>query len=168
MAEAVGLIASVASLADFGFKLSVKLFTYGQAMVNADKSIKDISNDISLTSTVLQELSGILKAGSSIISAPAVSATENTVQECLSVFKELEAVLESSWTPFKEVNQKSARVERGLERMKWPFKQNKLEPLRANLDRLKASLTLMLQVLSYGQDIQNRLVLAIFQNQYNV
>jgi hypothetical protein len=40
-----------------------------------------------------------------------------------------------------------------LEKLKWPFKQPKMELLSSNLDRLKASLTLMLQVLNYARDV---------------
>lgn len=43
-----------------------------------------------------------------------------------------------------------------FEKLKWPFKQPKMELLRSNLDRLRASLTLMLQVLSYARDVSKR------------
>lgn len=42
-----------------------------------------------------------------------------------------------------------------LKKLKWPFKQSKMELLRTNLDLLKVSLTLMLHVLSYARDISN-------------
>jgi len=46
MAEVIGVIASVAALAEFGFKLSVKLFSFSQAVASAGESIRDISNEV--------------------------------------------------------------------------------------------------------------------------
>jgi hypothetical protein len=55
MAEAIaaiGAIASITQLAEYGFKLSIKLFAFGEAVATADRSVKSLSNEISLTSTV--------------------------------------------------------------------------------------------------------------------
>lgn len=162
MAEVVallGIVASVAQLADFGFKLSVKLFTFSKAVASADVSIKDISNDVSLTSTVLKELSQILQTDDSrVVSENAVEATSQTVKECLWIFEQLNDALDKSLgnLGLLETKGKAKRGRVALEKLKWPFKQNKMELLRSNLDRLKASLTLMLQVLSYARDISSR------------
>jgi len=156
---ALGIVASVAQLADFGFKLSVKLFTFSKAVASADTSIKEISNDVSLTSTVLKELCQILKADEShVVSENAIEATSQTVKECLSIFEQLNDALDKSLENLGllESKGKAKRGKVALEKLKWPFKQNKMEFLRSNLDRLKASLTLMLQVLSYARDISNR------------
>jgi hypothetical protein len=162
MAEAIaaiGVVASVAQLADFGFRLSVKLFAYSKAVASADTSIKDISNDVSLTSTVLKELCQILQSDEShVVSENAVEATSQTVKECLLVFEQLNDALDKSLANLG-VGQSNGKAKRGLvalEKLKWPFKQNKMELLRSNLDRLKASLTLMLQVQSYARDLSNR------------
>ena len=159
---AIGIAASVAQLADYGFKLSIKLFSFSQAVSSADSSVKGISNDVSLTSAVLQELCGTLKAdsGSHMISPAAVEATQQTVKECLSIFEELSAALDKSLANLGvQENKEKGKLKRGrvtLEKLKWPFKQPKMELLRSNLDRLKASLTLMLQVLSYARAISSR------------
>ncbi|KAG9233068.1 hypothetical protein BJ875DRAFT_496955 [Amylocarpus encephaloides] len=155
---AIGVIASVAQLADFGFKLSVKLFSFSQAVSNADSSIKGISNDVSLASTVLQELCGILKADEShVVSSSAIEATQQTVKECLAIFKQLDEALDKSLGYLGASEKgKPSRGRVALEKLKWPFKQGKMELMRSNLDRLKASLTLMLQVLSYAKSISNK------------
>ena len=41
-----------------------------------------------------------------------------------------------------------------LERMKYPFLQPKMELLGANLERLKSTLVLLLNVLSYARDLK--------------
>lgn len=156
---AIGVVASVAQLADFGFRLSLKLFTFSKAVASADSSIKDISNDVSFTSTVLKELCQILQDDEShVVSENAVEATSQTVKECLVIFEQLNEALDKSLANLGMLENKG-KANRGkvaLEKLKWPFKQNKMELLRSNLDRLKASLTLMLQVLSYAQDISSR------------
>lgn len=166
MAEAlavVGVVASVAQLADYGFKLSVKLFTFSEAVYSADKSIKNISNDVSLTSTVLKELSEILNADdANHVSDRAIDAAQQTVTECLAIFEELDRALDKSLGNLgaldRDGKKKLNRSAATLERLKWPFKQTKMDLLRSNLDRLKASLTLMLQVLSYARELSARYI----------
>lgn len=83
MAEAlaaIGAIASVGQLADFGFQLSIKLFAFGEAVANADRSVKSLSNELSLTAAVLRELSEVLGSDGKHVSPRAVEATEKT--EC--------------------------------------------------------------------------------------
>jgi hypothetical protein len=159
MAEAlaaIGVVASVTQLADYGFKLSIKLFSYSEAVSRADKSIQLLSNEVSLTSAVLKELSGILQDDETkLISRTAVEATSGTVKECFIVFQELEKVLEKSLPKRGEKGGDGAKMKIG-EKLKWPFVQPKVNMLRVNLDRLKASLALMLQVLSYAKDITHR------------
>ncbi len=161
---ALGIVASVAQLADYGFKLSMKLFAYSEAVYSADKSIKSISSDVSLTSTVLRELCGIIKSDETrIVSNEAIEATRRTVEECLKLFEELESAIDRSMsgmglcmTDGEKAKGKAKKRDVAFEKLKWPFKQPKMELLRSNLDRLKANLALMLQVLSYARDVSNR------------
>lgn len=162
---ALGVVASVAQLADYGFKLSLKLYKFSSAVASADDTIKSISSDVSLTSTVLQELCLIIKSDDShVVSENAVNATSQTVRECMAVFDQLNSALDKSMGNLgmdidsgeNEGKRRAKRSTITLERLKWPFKQPKMELLRSNLDRLKASLTLMLQVLSYARDVSSR------------
>lgn len=131
-----------------GFKLSMKLYTFSEAVYKADASIKSISSDVSLTSTVLKELCGIIRNDESgIVSNNALIATSQTVKDCLKIFEELDQELD------KSIGEGGMRKR---DKVKWPFKEKKMELLRGNLDRLKASLTLMLQVLSYARDVSSQ------------
>jgi hypothetical protein len=165
MAEVIatlGVVTSVAQLADYGFKLSVKLYNFSEAIYTADKSIKTISNDVSLTSTVLKELCIIIESDEEhIVSNNALEATRHTVDECLAIFQQLNDALDKSLgnMGMLEKLDGKTKLKRGtvaFEKLKWPFKQNKIELLGSNLDRLKASLTLMLQVLSYARDVSSQ------------
>ncbi|CAG8972612.1 hypothetical protein HYALB_00005381 [Hymenoscyphus albidus] len=164
MAEVItilGVAASVAQLADYGIKLSIKLFSYSQAVSQAPVTIKELSNDVSLTSTILQELCKILKSNQAhVVSSSAIEATQQTADECLAIFKQLNDALEKSLVTLgiaeSEHVEKARKGRVVLEKLKWPFKQPKMELLRLNMDRLKASLTLMLQVLNYAGSISCR------------
>ncbi|CAG8950923.1 hypothetical protein HYFRA_00003140 [Hymenoscyphus fraxineus] len=164
MAEVItilGVAASVAQLADYGIKLSIKLFSYSQAVSQAPATIKELSNDVSLTSTILQELCKTLNSDNAhVVSSSAIEATQQTADECLTIFKQLNDALEKSLVALgiaeSEHAEKARKGRVVLEKLKWPFKQPKMELLRLNLDRLKASLTLMVQVLSYAGSISSR------------
>jgi hypothetical protein len=54
--EILGIAASVLQIAELGGRLSVKLFTFGRKIKNADKHIDGISQDIAATGAVLQQL----------------------------------------------------------------------------------------------------------------
>jgi len=60
MAE-LGIIASVVQIADTGLRLSIKLYTFGEIVSTADKSVISTSKDVSLTSSVLKELGSLLE-----------------------------------------------------------------------------------------------------------
>lgn len=163
MAEALALIgvaASVVQLADFGFKLSIRLFSFSEAVSKADKTIQSLSNEVSLTSAVLKELGSILQEEEArYVSKTAVEATQGTVQECFGVFDQLSSTLEKSMKGTREKDRGVTTRMRMTDKLKFPFLEPKIELLRSNLDRLKSSLTLMLQVLSYARDIARRYVM---------
>jgi hypothetical protein len=158
MAEAIaalGVVASVVQLADIGFKLSIKLFAFGEAVSKADKSIRTLSNEISLTSAVLKELGEILKADEArYVSDRAIQATEQTVVECNAIFEQLNKLLEKTRGSYGSERGEDKVTK--MDRLRWPFYQPKMDLLRSNLDRLKASLALMLQVLSYAREISDK------------
>ena len=83
MAE-IGLIASVLQVADIGARLSVKIYTFCHAAVNADDSIRFISKDISHTSAILRELGRCLEEDhkAQLCSENAFRTTSAIVDEC--------------------------------------------------------------------------------------
>ncbi|KAK6077615.1 hypothetical protein SCUP515_04813 [Seiridium cupressi] len=154
MAEIIGVIAAIGALTEFGFKLSLKLFTYSQAILTADQTARDISNEVSLTSTVLQQLSSTLKHDRQIASDIALNVIHEILKDCDTVFQELDGVLEPVLSKLND--QGPSNVGKRVERFVWPLKQSKVDALKERLDRLKLSLTLMLQALSHARDIANQ------------
>lgn len=164
MAE-LGVIAAVTQIADVGLRLSIKLYTFGEIVASADRSVISISKDVSLTSGVLKELGQILAKDreTRTLSENAVQTADGIVKECLEVFQEMETILVKKLPSLggrgKEGRGESVkRATVMLERLKWGYLQPKLQLLRSNLDRLKSTLLLMLNVITYAEQVSEKYV----------
>ena len=152
MAE-LALVASIIQVADKGLRLSLRLYAFGETVASADRSILTISKDVSLTSSVLQELRNVFDSYSGrICSDNATCTAKQTVQECSNVFQEMDDLLLKKAPRLKlGCTDKIARAERMLERLQWPAIKGKIELLNCNLEKMKSTLTLMLNVIIYAQ-----------------
>ena len=156
MAE-LGIVASVIQIADVGLRLSLRLYSFGETAASADKAIVGISKDVSLTSSVLQELGEHLRKDREeappICSENAIKTAEEIGRECLLVFQELDGALEKSLKRLGVVQgrEKGRWISVVRERLRWPLLQPKMEVLRRNLDRLRVTLLLMLNVMIYAR-----------------
>ena len=156
MAE-LALVASIVQVADIGLRLSLRLYTFGETVASADQSIRNISKDVSLTSAVLKELGNTFendKAG--ISSDNATSTAKDVVQECHTVFDEMEALLLKKVPHLSSAGDVRSKAKMVLERLKWPTIKGKIELLNYTLDKMKSTLTLMLNVIIYAQQISKR------------
>ncbi|KAI4629175.1 uncharacterized protein J4E87_003436 [Alternaria ethzedia] len=144
MAEVVGLVASVVQLAGAGLKLSQTLYQYADGVASADRRIKDIANEVKLTSFVIQELGTIFERDetANLISKNAVRTANETIKECFAVFTELELKINKG-KPGK------------MGRLMLPFKDNKIELLRSQIDKLKSTLELLMQVLIHAHQVSS-------------
>ena len=158
MAE-LGIIASVAQIADLGVRLSLRLYTFGETVASADNSISAISKDVSLTSSVLRELGQTLEKDqqSRLCSQNALETADGIVKECFEIFQSMDKSLAKSMSRLGLQNgQRGAKTVAALERLKWPFLQPKMQLLRSNLERLKSTLLLMLNVLTYARQVADK------------
>ena len=157
MAE-LALLASIVQVADVGLRLSLRLYTFGETVASADRSILAISKDVSFTSSVLKELGRVFEDDKERIhSDNATKTAEAVVQECSNVFQEMENLLLKRVPHLKPgCMDKKARAKAMLERLRWPVMNGKIELLNCNLDRLKTTLTLMLNVIIYAQQVSKR------------
>ncbi|KAF6241463.1 hypothetical protein HO173_000173 [Letharia columbiana] len=160
----LGIIASVVQIADVGLRLSIKLYTFGEIVASADRSVISISKDVSLTSGVLKELGHILDKDkeTGTFSENAVQTADGVVKECLEVFQEMENILVKKLPSLERGRREGKGGERAkratimLERLKWGYLQPKLQLLRSNLDRLKSTLLLMLNVITYARQVSGK------------
>jgi hypothetical protein len=166
MAE-IGLIASVIGVAGAGLKLSITLYTFSETVATAADSIKAIAKDVSLTSAVLEELGSNLKHDEQarLYSGAALKTAQTVVVDCEAVFKQIDGALSKSMERISGLSSNGKRKGKGgkvvlsaMEKLKWPFLQPKMQELRANLERLKSTLVLMLNVLTYARKVQTECV----------
>ena len=157
MAE-LAAVASIIQIADVGFRLSVKLFTFAETIANADKAIGFTSKDVSITSSVLKQVGEVLKKDQSFrtYSPEAIKTATAIVTECSQVFQEMDRIL-SERVPNISSNRgdRGSRATMTLERFKWPYWQPKIRLLRSNLDRLRSTLVVMLNVIIYQRMLQH-------------
>jgi hypothetical protein len=73
-----------------------------------------------------------------------LTTTKSIADECQASFQELDDVIR------KYVESGRLRL---VDRPKWPYVEKKVNLLRANLERLKSTLILMLEVLKYARRI---------------
>lgn len=153
--EALGIVASVIQIADIGARLSVKLCTFAHKIKNADANIRFVSTDVALTCNVLRELGENLKKDErgKLCGEGAVRTAEGVVRECQKVFEELEGCIDGTRAGNEEKGKKGLinRIGRGV---KFTVAEPQIELLRSNLERLKSTLLLMLNVIIYAGQLR--------------
>lgn len=152
--EAVGAVASIVQLADFGARVAVKLHSFYHKINKADINIQRLSTDVSLTSSVLKQLGDILEDAKKqqLCSAEATSMANEIVKECDQVFQHMEATIDQD---LKSKKCKNFKV--GLsQKLNFAFSESEISVMQSQLDRLKATMLLLLHVMSYASQVRRR------------
>jgi hypothetical protein len=153
MAELLGAASGILGVAEVGFSLASTLYKYASSVKSAEKELKAIAKDVELTSKVLKQTHEQIQKDqdAKLCTNEAIDLTSDVLQGCRDAFQEVD----------DELN-RSIKVDGGgqstvsmTSRFKFPLKSNKMELLRANLDKLKTTLLLMLSVLAYGRKISS-------------
>src|ERR1700761_5528759 len=150
MAEVLGVL----QVAQSGFSLANTLYNYATSVKGAEKDLKAIAKDVELTSKVLQQTHEQIKKDkdADLRTSEAIDVTGDVLKGCSDAFQEVDEALKGS---IKTGSDGKASVTM-TGRLKWPLKSSKLEVLRANLEKLKTTLLLMLSVLAYGRKLSSR------------
>jgi len=154
--EIIALAASVIQIADIGGKLSVKLFTFTRKIKNANRSIDAVSKDIATTGAVLKQLGETLSKDASlnICSQEAIDTAKTLVKDTKRVFMGLEKLIESD-----EKSKNTFLTRTGLkQRFKFALLEPQIEQVQANLERLKSSLMVILNVLIFAEQIRTYVI----------
>lgn len=151
MAELFGTAAGILQVAEVGFNLATTLYKYASTVKSAGKDIDRIARDVKLTSQVLKRTHEQLKADqqAQLWTDDALVDLEEVLEGCREAFREVDDSLKKSMKPSGGKSGISL-----ADKLKWPLKQDKLEVLRANLEKLKTTLLLMLSVFAYGSQIK--------------
>lgn len=147
MHSIAGLIASIIGIAGAGFRLSVLLNVVGSEVASAGQEIHSISKAVTLFSLMLKQVGQTLQAPDSIHSHEAEQAAVQITNECRQVFDEIEYLLDKVRTRRND----GTVMPTTLQKFKWCFKKHKVTYLLAQLESLKLSLSVMLQILQLGK-----------------
>ncbi|KAJ5250128.1 hypothetical protein N7489_000538 [Penicillium chrysogenum] len=149
--EVIGVVASIIQIADLGAKLSVKLCTFYKAVKVANKSMQELSSDVSLTCSILNELGKTLEQDDQtrLCSKQAFFTAQEVLQECKSVFEEIDTAIEKH----SQDNEKN-RLMRHARKITIALLGPDLNVLKSNLERLKSTTLLMLHVIMYAGQLR--------------
>ena len=150
--DILGIVAGMFQVADIGAKLSVNLSSFARKAKSADLAIRDISKDVSLTCSVLRELAKELQKDekAKLCSNHAMTTAQRIIDECRKVFNDLNTTLDTN----KPMPQDTMAFKKWTQRLKYPFVEPRIDLLRANLERLKSTILLMLNVIMYAGQLR--------------
>ncbi|CAG8907281.1 unnamed protein product [Penicillium egyptiacum] len=159
--EAVGIAASIIQVADLGTKLSVKLFSFYRRVKNANDTVQLLSNEIALVSAILRELGDNLKEGepSKLCSDEAFRTLRLVLNQCWDVLGQIQKVVDTNHGSDK------SRFPHVTGRFRIVLLEPKLDQLKVNLERLKSTMLLFLNVFLYAGQIRSNNVPTLVQEQ---
>ncbi|KAJ6006077.1 hypothetical protein N7451_004021 [Penicillium sp. IBT 35674x] len=165
-AEILGVVASVIQVAELGGKLSVKLCTFCHRFKNANKSLKGLSKDIALTCNVLRQLGESLEQDNlaTLCSPNAFETAQEVLRECEKVFQDLDHTIEQHYSDPSS----KTRIERATKKIWFLMNEPHLDAMAGNLERLKSTMLLMLNVIIYAGQIRSRREANELQEQRNL
>lgn len=148
--EALGVAASIIQVADLGTKLSVKLFSFYRQVKNANESIQLLSNEVALISAILHELGDSLEEEESanLCSDEAFLTLERVLDQCRDVLRQIERVV-----GINDLSSKT-RLQQVTGKIRLVLLEPSLEPLKANLERLKSTMLLLLNVIMFAGQVR--------------
>ncbi|KAL8917469.1 MAG: hypothetical protein Q9172_005836 [Xanthocarpia lactea] len=152
--DGVSVAASLVGIGAVGSQIAIKLYTLATQISTASERISSISNDVSLTSGVLQELGEFMTRetannDTSIFNRSGLEITKQSAAMCENIFKQIEQAARDASQQLRTKNKFVGKVKLSRsEKVKWPFLQPNIESLRIDLREAKGTLMLMLQVMN--------------------
>ena len=137
-------------VAGAGFRLSLLLNAVGGELATADREIQKIAKQISLFSLMLKQVGQALQGVDSIASQAALDTAKEITAQSQTVFNEVKEMVEMSQQRDANGTLRSITI---AQRVKWCFKKQRVQYLLGQLDTLKLSLAIMLQILQLGKII---------------
>ncbi|OOQ91344.1 hypothetical protein PEBR_00188 [Penicillium brasilianum] len=164
--EILGVVASIVQIAELGGRLSVKLCTFCHKFKNANKALRHLSKDVALTCNVLRQLGESLGQDdlACLYSPDAFETAQDVLRECEQVFQDLESAIEQHYPD--PVSQ--SRIDKVARKFKFLLNESHLDTVAGNLERLKSTMLLMLNVVIYAGQIRSRREAYELQEQRNL
>ena len=151
--DGVSIAGSLISIGAAGCQIAIKLYTLATQIGTASGRISSISNDIFLTSGVLQQLGELMSQktneSTSIFTQSGLEITKTSAGMCENIFNDIEKALREASEQIRSRGRIVGKIKLSRsEKAKWPFLQPSIEVLRNDLREAKGTLVLMLQVTS--------------------
>ncbi|CRG92736.1 Deneddylase [Talaromyces islandicus] len=155
--EAVGIVSSIVQIADLGARVALKLCTFCHQVKQAESNIQNLSKDVSLTCSVLRQLGENMRRDDQILlySQNAFETAQEILDECDRVFREIESAMDRDLSTFASTEFKNPFLKLSR-KLNFVLKEPHLNLLRTNLDRLKDTMLLMLNVIIYMSQLRRR------------
>lgn len=144
------IIASIIGVAGAGFRLSLLLNAVGSEISNAECDIHSIAKGISLFSLMLKQVGKTMEEGRTVASQSALETATEIRDQSQVVFDEIKNMVDLGHGRDEQGNLRSITI---AQRIKWSFKKRKVQYLLGQLESLKLSLSIMLQILQMGKAI---------------
>jgi hypothetical protein len=132
MAEAIGLIESVAGISQAGVQLSQSLYLIATRLVNAPKQVAEVADELALLSKIFGNLGETLKKARKL-------CKEEIISNAKSILMKFDALQ-------KDVTELIKKI-RGFEGLKYAFGSSCILDLMAKIAALKSSMCLLLSTL---------------------
>lgn len=156
MAE-LAAIATIVGIAASGAKISMHLYALGSTIGSAKGDVTKVAVNIATFCSVLQQLASTLeKARSARFSISAIATTQEILDRCQELFGEIEDVVDKLRSPQKGGQDPKQTSIGNVARVKWVFKRLKMKKIRAELESMKLTLSLMLTTLNFADRIAKR------------
>lgn len=139
---------SVASVASAGLRLALLLNAVACQVANLGVDIHSISKGITLFSTSLKQVRQSLQSEHSVHTQECLDTANQISDQALAVFEEVEDMLDKVQKPGSQTTDVAQSIQ---QRFKVCFKKQRVTYLLAQLESLKLSLMLILQVLQLGR-----------------
>ena len=148
MAEALGIAAAILQISGAGAKLAMTLHKLGVEVASAGIQLNGIAKGISLFSQMLKQVGQTLRQEDSVHSPGALETTQEIVEQCRSIYNEIQKMVDSVQRRDSNGFVKPINV---AERVRFCFKKTKIEFLLGELESLKMTLSTIIQVLYTGR-----------------
>lgn len=145
MAE-LGLVASIIQIAGAGVHLTMELYAFGSAFAGAKEDTDDIALGVSLYCMTLKQLAEKLQHKNSVQSPQALKGIADIKDKSEQVFARIAAIL-----PRSAAHPDTMTL---VQRFKWNFKKARVNLLLGQLDSLKLTLLLLVQIFAIGEEAQ--------------
>ena len=144
------IIASIIGVAGAGFRLSLVLNAVATQISNAECDIHNIAKGISLFSLMLKQVGKTMEEGRTVATQSALDTATEIRDQSQVVFDEIKNMVDLAQARDENGHIRSITI---AQRVKWCFKKQKVQYLLGQLESLKLSLSIMLQILQMGKAI---------------